>query len=50
MRDQGWMDPAVAADIRAEISKPVDVTPGLPAVVLSIPPPQASQAPKSGGA
>lgn len=37
---QGWIDPAVAADINAETGSPQDFTPGLPGTVISVPPPR----------
>lgn len=49
MSEQEWLDPAVAADIQAEPRRPPDVAPGLPAVILGVPPPRAPQSPTSGG-
>jgi hypothetical protein len=45
---QGWLDPAVAADINAETSDPPDCALGLPGAVLEVPPPRVA-APGGGG-
>ncbi len=50
MSEQGWLDPAVAADIQAEPRRPPDAAQGLPGAVLSVPAPRAPSAPVSGGA
>ena len=49
-KSQGWLDPAVAAEINAETSDPPDVAPGLPATVIEVPRPLATSAPGAGGA
>jgi hypothetical protein len=48
-KSQGWLDPAVAADINAETSDPPDRAPGLSGTVLSIPPPRAAATGAGGG-
>jgi hypothetical protein len=45
---QGWLDPAVAADINAETIDPPDCAVGLPGAVLEVPPPRVA-APGGGG-
>lgn len=40
LKNQGWIDPACAADFTAETSSPTDFTPGLPDTVINVPPPQ----------
>lgn len=37
---QGWLGPAVAADINAETESPADFSPGLPGTVIDVPPPR----------
>lgn len=39
-KSQGWVDPACTAELAAETGSPSDVTPGLPATVINVPPPQ----------
>jgi len=49
-KSQGWLDPAVAAEINAETSDPPDLMPGLPATVIEVPRPLPTSTPGAGGA
>lgn len=48
-KGQGWLDPAVAAEINAEIADPPDRAPGLPGTVLTVPPPHLAVGEGAGG-
>jgi len=48
-KNQGWIDPAVVADINAETSDPPDCAPGLPGIVLNVRPPRVAAAGGGGG-
>jgi len=47
---QGWLDPAVAADINAETTDPPDAATGLPATVINVPASRATGVSEGGGA
>jgi hypothetical protein len=48
-KSQGWIDPALAAEINAETTNPLDVATGLPTTVITVPPPVPEARTPGGG-
>ncbi len=49
-KNQGWLEPSLAADINAETNSPPDAAAGLPGSVINVPPPKVLDGAAGGGA